>query len=65
MSKKVIEFLKAKPGYLKTSNEKLAQLLGCSEKDAKNAKKAIKSELNNLTVEPVKKLVYWNHNCWK
>lgn len=49
--KKAEDFLRAKPGYLKTSDEKLAAMIGVSPKIAKNAKKHVKNELKKVNKE--------------
>lgn len=43
--RRAIEFLRAKPGYLKTNDVKLALMLEISEEEARIAKKAVKNEL--------------------
>lgn len=48
----VEEFLRAKPGYLKTGDKNLAEMIGVSIKDAKNGRKAVLKHIatyNKLT----------------
>jgi hypothetical protein len=54
--KKAVEFLRAKPGYLKTSTVKLSNIIGVSEKSAEIAKKAVKKDIiYRASAKPVKK----------
>ena len=56
---KIVSFLKAKPGYLKTGNYKLALMFGVTEKVAERAKKEAKNSISRpININFSKKQVY-------
>ena len=52
-NEKIIHFLKSKPGYLKKSALYISATLGVSEKDAKNALKAVRNNSNISESKPI------------